>query len=103
MSINKNMIESNIACPICGHYSIAPVESADDIKKKNQNVKEQYEIRMAEFVAKGGTKPRYSTYSQTLGCFCWKSNCAGSASGLGCFECEDKKGQVGLVPDERLV
>ena len=103
-NVKINLIESQIRCPECGHASIAPVESEADIKRKNENVRQDFLKKFAAWEAAGkvGPKPRNkATHSQTLACFCYKQNCAGSASGLGCFLCDHKKGQVGLTLDPR--
>ena len=97
-------IESQICCPECGHVSIAPVESEADIKHKNEIVREEYQRKYNAWEAgrKIGPKPcNKATHAQTLACFCYKQNCAGNASGLGCFRCEHMNGQVGLMLDPR--
>ena len=91
--LDPTKLMTDHSCPGCGHYSLAPIETKEEIDAKNAVVREQYNKKMNEFRAgrKSGSAPRMGkTFSQTIACFCYQQNCGGHPNGIGCFNCEGR-------------
>ena len=100
IQLDDSTILPNHYCPECKHYSLAPIESNEEINAKNALIRAEYEHKLREHSAKGkqGPKPRSGkTVSQTLACFCFQQNCLGNPNGRGCFNCKN-----GIIPNDLI-
>ena len=90
--LDASKIDKTYYCPVCKHYSLAPIESDDEIWAANQKVKYDLDLKIREWETGGkkGKKPRSNkTTAVTMGCFCAKQRCIGSGA-IGCFACAKK-------------
>ena len=97
------MIEKQLCCPSCKHYSLIGTIPQKEINEKNKLGEEEYKIRLDTWQKlKVGSKPRAKkTAGQILACICYKQNCLCNADGVGCFKCEIARGQVPMIQDPK--
>ena len=105
IQLDLSKILQTHSCPECNHFSLAPIESNEEIKAKNDAIRAKFQRKVHEYEnihKKQGTKPHAGkTICQTLACFCFQQNCFSNPNGNGCFKCSNGTNKVQLVLDPR--
>jgi len=80
----------NIECPKCGLKTVNFLESRASIDRKNAIIKEQNDIALEEWTARGsrGSKPKKKpTLTQKAACYAYALSCGLQANGGQCYVC----------------